>query len=136
MACIASVACAAIILCALAFLPPRVCFSDGENHMFICGTSSADCVEVKPLINAEAERLFLKNVCGESAEYPDFDMQSYLKKVGGKILFCERTEDSVNYYCSAKLPYSVQLKGQTVNLQICVRENGIKLGTPIIFGGY
>ncbi len=136
IACIASAACAAIILCALALLPPRVCFADGNNHAFVLGSSSADCVEYKPRANCEMERLFLKDVCGESAEYADTDIEGYLQKFGGRVLFCETAGDSINYYCSAKLPYSVQIKGQTVNLQICVRENGVKLGTPIIFGGY
>lgn len=136
LACIVSAACAAVILCALAFLPSRVCFADGRNHIFICGTSSADCIEYKPVLNCEAERLFLKNICGESAEYKDFDLEKYLEKVNGRILFTEKVEGCTNFYCSARLPYSVQIKGQTVNLQVCVRGDGVKVGTPIIFGGY
>lgn len=127
---------AAVMLCALAVLPPRVCFADGGSHVFFVGTSSADCREYRPSFNCEAERLFLLNVCGESAEYKDFDMESYLKRIGGKVLFCERCEDSENYYCSAPLPYSVRIKGYTVNLQICIKNDTAKLGTPIIFGGY
>ncbi len=136
IACIASAACAAIILFALALFPARVCLANGKNHAFIIGSSSADCIEYFPRTNCELEMLFIKNICGESAEFEEFDREEYLESVGGKILFCETAGDSVNYYCSARLPYSVRLKGQTVNLQICVRDGGVKLGTPIIFGGY
>lgn len=132
----ASVFFAAVMLCALTVLPPRVCFSGGKNHRFICGSSSADCFEYQTGKFCEAERLAVKDVCGESAEYDDFDLDSFLRSVQGKVLFCERAENTVNYYCSAKLPYSVYIKGYTVNLQICLRENGAKVGTPIIFGGY
>ena len=136
LACITSAVCAALMLCALAVLPARVCLTNGSNHVFYCGTSSADCREYKPVFNSEAERLLLLNVCGESAEYKDLDIESYLQSVEGKILFSERTDNAVNYYCSAKLPYSVIIKGYSVNLHICVRENDVKVGTPIIFGGY
>ena len=127
---------AAVIVAALAVLPSRVCFAGGNNYTFYVGTSSADCREVHPLFNAEVERLLLNNVCGESAEYKEFDFDGFLKEVNGKIVFKEELSDSVNYYCTADLPYSVSLYGSTINLHICVREDGVKVASPIIFGGY
>lgn len=128
--------CAAIICSAFVVFPQRVCFSGGENYTFYCGTSSADCREVRPAFNAELERLFLKDVCGESVEYKNFDMGSYLKKVNGKIMFTEELSDSVNYYCTADLPYSVEINGYRINLHVCVRKDSVKVASPIIFGGY
>lgn len=128
--------CAAIICSAFVVFPSRLCFSGGENYTFYCGTSSADCREVRSAFNAEIERLFLSNVCGESVEYKSFDLNSYLKKVNGKVVFTEELSDSVNYYCTADLPYSVNISGYTVNLHVCVRKESVKVASPIIFGGY
>ena len=127
---------AVLIVSALILFPSRVCFADGENYTFYCGTSSADCREVRSAFNAEIERLFLTDVCGESAEYEDFDLDSYLKKVNGQIVFIEELSDSVNYYCTADLPYSVDIRGAPINLHVCVRESNVKVASPIIFGGY
>lgn len=129
---------AAALLTVLAFavLPPRVCFDGGENYVFYCGESSADCREVRVSFNADVERLLLSDVCGESAEYENFDLESFLKKVNGKVIFKETLSDSVNYYCAADLPYSVELYGHEINLHVCVKGNRARAASPIIFGGY
>ena len=127
---------AVTIVAALIVFPSRVCFAGGENYTFYCGTSSADCREVRSSFNAEIERLFITDVCGESVEYKEFDLDAYLKKVNGQIVFIEELSDSVNYYCTADLPYSVDIRGATINLHVCVRELSVKVASPIIFGGY
>ena len=127
---------ALIILAIISVFQSRLCFDGGENYTFYCGTSSKDCKVVTATYSAAAERLFLKNVCGESYE-TDFDgLESILKKYGGKVVFKEEFSDGINYYCSADLPYSVTLHEQEINLHICVRGNRAKIGSPIIFGGY
>lgn len=128
--------CAALVCSAFVVFPSRVCFSGGENYTFYCGTSSADCREVRSTFNAELERLFLADVCGESVEYKNLDLNSYLKQVNGKIMFTEELSDSVNYYCTADLPYSVEINGYRINLHVCVRKDSVKVASPIIFGGY
>lgn len=126
----------AAIMAAIAVLPGRLCFSGGKNYTFYCGTSSADCREVRTTINAELKRLTLNDVCGESTEYDNFDLLDFLKSVDGKVVFTEELSDSVNYYCTANLPYSVNLYGKKINLHICVRDDTTKVASPIIFGGY
>lgn len=136
---LAAIACTvlgAVFLAALAIFPRRVCFEGGENYTFYCGTSSADCREVRAGGNAEIARLTLNNVCGESVEYGDFNLESFLLKVNGQIKFTEELSDSVNYYCTADLPYSVELYGYTVNLHVSVKDGKTKVASPIIFGGY
>ena len=117
-------------------LPEKVCFANGENGVFYCGDSSKNCNIVSagnfPLLT----KLTLTDVCGESAEYKSFDLQAFLQSVNGEILFLEELCDSVNYYCKADLPYSVELYGHTVNLHISIKDNGVKVASPIIFGGY
>ena len=128
--------CAVLIVAALAVFPQRLCFKAGSSYTFYCGTSSADCREVTSTGNAAALKLVLKDVCGESTVYENFDLDSFLKQVGGKIVKTEQYCDGVNYYCTADLPYSVNLNGLEINLHICVREDSAKVASPIIFGGY
>lgn len=132
---ITALLCAALAS-AVAVLPEKLCFENAETYTFFCGTSSADCKEVTANRNAQAARLMLTEVCGEAAEFSDFDLQSFLKSVNGKIVFTEELSDSVNYYCTADLPYSVSLNGTEINLHICMRGNSAKAASPIIFGGY
>ena len=48
----------------------------------------------------------------------------------------EKLSGSVNYYCTADLPYSVELYGTEINLHICIKQSGVTVASPIIFGGY
>lgn len=121
---------------ALAFLPSRLCFKGGESYTFFCGESSKNCKEITVSNNAALMRLTLSDVCGESALYQSLDIDEFLKTVEGHVIFTEELTDSVNYYCRANLPYSVTLYGEEINLHICVRADGVKVASPIIFGGY
>ena len=120
----------------LAILPSRLCFKGGESYTFFVGDSSKNCREVTVTNNAALKRLTLSEVCGESTLYTSLDIEEFLKSVEGLIIFTEELSDSVNYYCRARLPYSVTLYGEEINLHICVREDGVKVASPIIFGGY
>ena len=124
-----------LIIFAVATLPQTICFTGGENYIFYCGTSSADCKEVRS-DNAKFTRLFLTNVCGESAEFKELNIDEFLSSVGGQVVFSENAAGITSYYCSADLPYSVNLDGNEINLHIAVSETCVKVGTPIIFGGY
>ncbi len=126
----------ALIISAALILPRRLCLPAGEGYTFYCGTSSKDCREVVVNGSATLTRLTLKKVCGEGTVYRDFDLNGFLKQTGAEILFTETLSDSVNYYCSAPLPYGVTLYGKEVNLHVCVRGDSVKVATPIIFGGY
>ena len=121
----------------LTVLPKRLAFDGADKYSFFTGNTSLNCREVR-VDGSEAAiaRLALTEVCGESATYSTLDLDEFLNKVGGKVLFVETLSDSVNYYCTADLPYSVQLYGQTVNLHVCVKESGTTVASPIIFGGY
>lgn len=127
--------CAAIILCAIAVFPQRICFNGGENYVFYCGTSSADCREVYASF-PPLERVALKDICGESAEFFNFELEPFLEKYGAEVVFTEEGDGYKNYYCRADLPYSAELYGEKINLHVCVRGKNAKAGSPIIFGGY
>ncbi len=128
---IALAVCAAVVS-----LPKKTAFDCGDSYTFFIGTSSADCKVITVEKGAELLALTLTNVCGEATTYKTLDTEELLKEVNGKILFCEELSDSVNYYCSADLPYSVTLYDCKVNLHICVKADSVTIASPIIFGGY
>ena len=126
----------AVVMTGVGVLPQRLCFEGGSGYTFYCGTSSQDCKVVKADKSPKTAKIFLKNICGESCEYQKLDIESFLKQYDGEILFKEELSDSVNYYCRADLPYFVELRGERINLHICVRDDTAIVASPIIFGGY
>ena len=127
---------AGVLLAVFTLFQAELCFKGAESYAFFCGDTSKNCKEVRTSGNAAFKKLTLSDICGESAEYSDLDIESFLASVNGEIVFTETLSDSVNYYCTADLPYSVLLYGKEINLHICVKQSGIKVGSPIIFGGY
>lgn len=128
---------ALVVLCAVVALPDRLAFDGGERYTFYVGNTSKNCRVVSCTASEAAlTRLTLQDVCGESATFSTLDVDEFLDSVNGLVIFVEVMEDSVNYYCTAELPYSVDLYGIPINLHICVREDGVTVGSPIIFGGY
>lgn len=127
---------AGVLIAVIVICEARVCFKNGDSYTFFVGDTSKNCREVRISDNAALKKLTLSDICGECAEYSELDIESYLNSVNGEIVFAETLSDSVNYYCKADLPYSVKLYGEEINLHICVKNNGVKVGSPIIFGGY
>ena len=127
---------AGLLLGIFAICQAELCFKGAESYAFFCGDTSKNCKEVRVDSNAKLKKLTLSDICGECAEYSDLDIKSFLQSVNGEVVFTETLSDSVNYYCKADLPYSVTLYGEEINLHICVKNDGVKVGSPIIFGGY
>lgn len=127
---------AAAVCAAVVSLPKRTAFEEGTTYTFYLGHNSSDCRVLTVDDNAQLLILALKDVCGEATTFSSLDVDKFLKSVNGEILFKEELSDSVNFYCSADLPYSVELYGKTVNLHICVKDEGVTVASPIIFGGY
>lgn len=132
-----TVVAALIFLCAITALPKRLAFNGGERYTFYVGNTSKDCRVVSCAANqAGLTRLTLQDVCGESATFSTLDIDEFLESVNGLIVFVEPMDDSVNLYCTADLPYTVELYGIPINLHICLRADSVTVGSPIIFGGY
>jgi hypothetical protein len=124
------------IMLGLIFLPSKLIFSGADSYSFYVGDSSKNCKVVTVTDNAILTKLTLKDVCGESATYSNLDVDAFIEEVGATVIFTETLSDSVNYYCSAPLPYSVTLYGEVINLHICVKADSVTVASPIIFGGY
>ena len=132
-----TLAAAVVLVFALAVLPNRLAFKGGESYSFFVGNTSKNCrVVTCSARNASLTRLTLGEISGESATFSSLDIDSFLDGVKGEIVFTETLSDSVNYYCTADLPYSVFLYETRINLHICVKEGSVTVASPIIFGGY
>ena len=127
---------AGTVLAVITVCQAKLCFKDAESYTFFVGDTSKNCREVHADDFTALKKLTISDICGESAEYSVLNLEEYLKSVNGEIIFTETLSDSVNYYCKADMPYSVKLYGTEINLHICVKNSGVKVGTPIIFGGY
>lgn len=125
-------------LAAMIILPTRLLFEEAVSYTFFCGDTSKNCREIKTARCASLLKATLPDVCGECAEYEKdgFDLERFLSEKGAEVKFCETLSDSVNYYCSANLPYSVQLYGEEINLHVSVKGERVLVASPIIFGGY
>lgn len=125
-------------LAAMVILPTKLIFSEAQSYTFFCGDTSKNCREIKTDKNAAVLKATLPDVCGEGAEYnaENFNLESFLKSFGAEIKFREELSDSVNYYCSANLPYKVELYGEEINLHVSVKGEKVLVASPIIFGGY
>ena len=128
---------AAVLVFALAVLPYRLAFQGGESYSFFVGNTSKNCrVVTCSAQNASLTRLTLGEISGECATFSSLDIPAFLDKVNGEIVFTETLSDSVNYYCTADLPYSIFLYETQINLHVCVKEGSVTVASPIIFGGY
>ncbi len=136
MFCILIISAAVMAVCAIA--PVRTCFADAETYTFFCGTSSADCREIRTAENFSLTKALLNDVCGECAVYSaeNFVLEDFLANYNAEVIFIETLTDSVNYYCTADLPYSTRLYGRQISLHVCVKDGAVLAASPIIFGGY
>jgi len=85
------------------------------------------------------EYAFINCKTGESCVLKDENKSpsDVAKELGGKILFTEETEAGVSYYgYSRKIKYKEIINGKVVNFQIFKGENRVKIGLPIIYGGF
>ncbi len=74
---------------------------------------------------------------GVTLKKENFDLDDFLRDFKAKIKVCENIEGGVNYYAySRKIPYRQKIYGKTVNLQIFVGEQTVKVGAPMIYGSF
>ena len=89
------------------------------------------------IINLSAREFYcVGGIKGESC-YTAAPYEEILNDFGAKTVFSEKTAYGISFYAfSPKIPYRAAINGKTVNIQYFVGENSVKIGTPLIFGGY
>lgn len=127
---------AAAITCCIVFAYALVhapVFERGERYEFYTGTSSEEVI----LASSPFEKLFLKDIKGESVRYSGDRAEELIHRFHAKILFTEEAAGVTNYYCyTSLLKGGVWLNGYRVNLHIAVGKEQTAAGTPVIFGGF
>ena len=70
-------------------------------------------------------------------EKNQFQLQNFLKDFNAKIIFFEEIEKGTCYYAySPKIKYFESINGEIINLHIYIGEVSVKVGSPLIYGGY
>ena len=92
-------------------------------------------------IKKSAEWSDLTFTIGESKGYKvenaDEFVRGTLDSLNAKVLFCEEVCGVRSYYCySPRFGAVTYLNGYPVNLHVAAQGNVVKIGTPVIFGGY
>ena len=117
-------------VCLLSFSPFP--FEQEKEYYLYSFSSQANIVN-------DPTPLDLLFVTGKSVrvETEEVNLDELLSHYGAKVLFTERLDGAVSYYCySPKLKSPVVLDGKSVNLHIIVKDKELVLGSPVVFGGY
>ena len=107
---------------------------DGEKEVYLArGSFSESVISAREkgfsaaLLRKKGEACFIKNAKREDIA----------KDFAAEFVFSEESaEETSYYYYSEKLPYTENDCGKKVNLQISERGNGVKAGTPLIYGSF
>ena len=127
----------ALIFCALliVLLNTTPIFSGYANYFEVYYGDSAGQIHT-----VDYKEYFLSNnIKGESVTFQktNFSLDDFLKDFKAKIKVTENIESGVNYYAySKKIPYRQKVYGKTINLQIFVGEQTVKVGAPMIYGSF
>ena len=77
-------------------------------------------------------------IAGESCvlnkNYSIIDIVNYFN--AEEVFTEEINTNKIIYYYSPKIKYLQVIKGERVNLQVCITEKNIKVGAPLIFGSF
>ena len=76
-------------------------------------------------------------VKGEACVINKEDLEKLLKDFRATIIFSEEIDGGINYYAySPKIRYRARVKGKRVNLHAFIKNDRVKVGSPVIFGSY
>lgn len=66
-----------------------------------------------------------------------FNYQNIVDSTGAQLVFVEQIDGVISYYYfSNNLPKIADINGKKVNLHIAVSGEKVKVGTPLIYGGF
>jgi len=82
---------------------------------------------------------FILSKTGESFSVAsgEIDPEEFIKKMDGKLIWTEKTEEGTGYYAfSEKIRYKKTVNGKTFNIHVFVGKEKTTVGTPMIYGSY
>lgn len=93
--------------------------------------------QCKIQVNSNLQYLFNFKRCGEAVEVDFTDYQKILSEFSATVKFTENAEGITSFYAySPKIKTYILLKGERINLHIALRNAGMKIGSPLIFGSF
>ena len=67
----------------------------------------------------------------------NFTLNNFLNDFNAELIFTEEVENGTCYYAySPKIQYLEKIYGQNINIHIFIGKNNVKIGSPLIYGGY
>jgi len=114
-------------------------FAEGKEYTFYVGSSSSEAEIITVYSSAEEAAANLKDIRGESTLYPYSEgLIAQLEKAyfAEEVFYESCCGVQSFYYYSPLFSGYVIIEGYAVNLHIASDGENIKIGTPIIFGGY
>lgn len=126
-----------ILLFSLAIFNNAPVFSDYSCEYEIYLANSSNINSVKTVNKKEYFWQFA--IVGESCviENKNFCLNDFFSKLNAKELFSENVGDIAIYYAySPQIKYCERVNGKTVNLQVAVSKEYIKVGSPLIYGSF
>ncbi len=125
------------ILAAAAFISlacPVFCGYSGRREVYFKDGSFSEG------IRAEQELGFYDLIRGRQGEAITTDgetAEKIVKDLSARLVFRESFSGGENaYYYTEKLRYIREINGKRVNIQVCVTDGAVKVGTPMIYGGF
>lgn len=124
------------LLCVYA-INKRPLFTEYANEFCLyVGSNSSNCSFREA---NEIEYLFSLNVFGEGCrvEKNEFNLSEFLQDFSAEIVKQENIQDVTCVYAySKKVKYLQIIDGKKVNLHVAITNDGIYLGSPIIYGSF
>lgn len=126
------------LLCFLVCLLPTALvgvdlFPNEETCFYVEKTS----VTAPMLQRGEEWNLILKGFTGETVRFNGDQTEEILDRLDAKVLWIERVDGIVHYFCSSpKIEQKKLIGGREVNFELAFFGDETKLGIPILFGSY
>jgi len=122
-----------VVVCAINGVGSAFC--DGKNHVYYFKASSQGGAAYSD--EALPAEIIYAELGGESASFDGTTIEEIERKYSAVLLFEESASGVDNYYYYSPLfSRFAFIGGRAVNLHVAVRDNSVRVGTPIIFGGY
>lgn len=118
---------------------PNLKFREGEEYTFYVGSASSQAEIITVCGGAARTAARLKDIRGESTvyAYTSDGVEKIMDEFSAEIVFFEKCATSESVYCySPEFSDCIMIDGRAVNLHVASDGVKIKVGSPIIFGGY
>ncbi len=112
-------------------------FSEYSCEYEVFTKSGSNINSVKKV--SKGEYIWCFGIKGESCviEGQKFCLSDFFKQLNADELFSEKVGEIMVYYAfSPQIKYRERVQGKTVNLQVAISKDYVKVGSPLIYGSF